>query len=668
MHRFAPIDASSQTLSAQLYPDEHVIAQQDGVGLYDGKDKAPEYFDGRLYLTSHRLVFINSNRRAQSIALALDTVEQTEYWTGFLKSSPKITLLLSAPASPASNGQPTRDSSASAMTSTISSANNFASTSKTMFLSPEEANNALAGQRTWVCRVCGMRNTPSAQSGGAKCSLCGVSRDKQASSSPVPGATSSASSPASLAASRSPTPRIDRDPYGRTGTPPPLPPPPPSQQLVKPAEANLKSTDPADSRIACPACTFLNHHSMSSCEVCDTPLHSAKRTIDQKPDLASRSSTPGHESDAIKRSSLSPSPSLPVFVRLSFRKGGERTFYAALKEALSKKAWDYDRPSTTSKDGNSSTTTSAGIDAIMKGFDLNTRDRDDSMEDALKDLDALMRKAKEMISLAKSMNERLSAVQASNSLSNSTEAAEAKAASSLASTSLARIGLIDAPVTTDMVSDQTGYNHELAKELGSILCRKDSGGLIEKGVMGLDEVWCLWNRARGVALVPPSSLRSCAQFLPLYTSPRISLQTFKSGLTILHTPKHSLQAFSNRLLDALDVKVAMSLSWSETLQQQGDFVGEGGVSLVEEGSTRAERQGMTLLEIARNERESTTTTATTRSDVSGGVSFNLIKEMVEHAETVRGVVCRDEQSGQGTRWFRNHISDPNWELEWDGTR
>lgn len=36
-------------------------------------------------------------------------------------------------------------------------------------------------------------------------------------------------------------------------------------------------------------------------------------------------------------------------------------------------------------------------DAIMRGMDLDSRDREDSLDDALKDLDSLMRKAKDMV-------------------------------------------------------------------------------------------------------------------------------------------------------------------------------------------------------------------------------------------------------------------------------
>lgn len=36
-------------------------------------------------------------------------------------------------------------------------------------------------------------------------------------------------------------------------------------------------------------------------------------------------------------------------------------------------------------------------DAIMRGMDLDSRDRGDSLDDALKDLDSLMAKAKDMV-------------------------------------------------------------------------------------------------------------------------------------------------------------------------------------------------------------------------------------------------------------------------------
>ena len=207
-----------------------------------------------------------------------------------------------------------------------------------------------------------MKNLPSAIL-GAQCGLCGVARD--------PTATTSAP------ASRSATPVGGG--YRR-------------------AEPPLPSVD-ADPRVPCPICTFLNHRSMASCELCDSPLPSARSSTN----LAStRSSTP-----------LPAASSSDPFVRLSFRKGGEKTFYAQLKSALEAKEWDLDRLG--KGRGRRDEESGAGIgelplfgrvrggadtwfaDGILRGIDMDAKEREDSLEDALKDLDALMANAKSMV-------------------------------------------------------------------------------------------------------------------------------------------------------------------------------------------------------------------------------------------------------------------------------
>ena len=45
-------------------------------------------------------------------------------------------------------------------------------------------------------------------------------------------------------------------------------------------------------------------------------------------------------------------------------------------------------------------------DAILRGIDLNSQTRTDSLEDAVKDLESLMKKAKEMVSISVEMPAR----------------------------------------------------------------------------------------------------------------------------------------------------------------------------------------------------------------------------------------------------------------------
>lgn len=101
------------------------------------------------------------------------------------------------------------------------------------------------------------------------------------------------------------------------------------------------------------------------------------------------------------------------------------------------------------------------------------------------------------ISLAQTINARLAPSSTAAAAAAGATTAEERQAVSLASTSLQSLGLVSAAVTADLVSDSKRYHEELAKELAEVL-RK--GGIMERqgGIVGLDEVWCLWNRARGV--------------------------------------------------------------------------------------------------------------------------------------------------------------------------
>jgi ESCRT-II complex subunit VPS36 len=124
------------------------------------------------------------------------------------------------------------------------------------------------------------------------------------------------------------------------------------------------------------------------------------------------------------------------------------------------------------------------------------------MYDALKDLDALMVKAREMVRLAGELNERLTAVTELNASSGG-GGAEPETATFIRS-SLAQLGLrmTDAPVTLDMTRDEKEWYEQLARELAAVL--QGTGGKNGPGMMGnrgiipLDEVWGGWNRVRGV--------------------------------------------------------------------------------------------------------------------------------------------------------------------------
>ncbi|GAA5931968.1 hypothetical protein JCM10213_006718 [Rhodosporidiobolus nylandii] len=645
MHRFTPLALPSPSaLSALLYPDEHIVQQQPDVGLYNGKDKSPAHQLGTLALTTHRLLYLShAAPHRHSLALPLSSIRQTEFWGGFLKSSPKITLTLSGSGGEdgAEGGGTAREDGGAQH-------------------EPEELHRKLAQEaqgREWICRVCGMKNAPS-----PRCSLCGVPAD-----------SSSSSAPPSTAPSRFSTP-----------PPPPRPPvsapPPPPSPAVDPHEAGA--------RLACPVCTFLNHHSMTSCEMCGSSLF--------PPSAASSSSLPSSlpSSTAPTPRPSTPAPAAggdkPEFVRLSFRKGGAGGFYTKLKEELAARRWEVrgvEKKSTgpakgKGKEGEAGEEEGKGggggigapsslalmfgssdapcpsvhpatplpyspltrprrADAILRTLDLSAQEREDEMDVALADLESLMKRAGEMIALARSLSTQ--STQSSALSPSASPSPSSSEAAQLATRSLSQLGLLSAPaVTAAEARSQEEYHRQLAGELRDVVRKSGLLGSFDtegegdeergRGIVGLDEVWCAWNRARGVALVSPRDLRLALSHLPALppspSAPPLRTRTFPSGLTILHTPRFSLPSFSARVLEALDVRQAVAASLEE---------------LPSDAEEAAEREGLTLLDLARLE----------------GLSVGLVKELVELVELGDGAsgrgggeIVRDEQGGEGCRWFR----------------
>jgi len=116
------------------------------------------------------------------------------------------------------------------------------------------------------------------------------------------------------------------------------------------------------------------------------------------------------------------------------------------------------------------------------------------MQTALQDLEALMKQATVMVQLAQSLNKSLTEHEAHREQLP-------EDAKFIIGSSMARLGLTsETVITPDMVKDDEEWLDELARELGNVLVGSGQvGGLMkDRGIIGLDEVWGGWNRARGV--------------------------------------------------------------------------------------------------------------------------------------------------------------------------
>ncbi|KAN0118246.1 EAP30/Vps36 family domain containing protein [Russula decolorans] len=436
----------------------------------------------------------------------------------------------------------------------------FTSSAKvTIYLTPDApaVEDGHETDESWQCDVCDYFNPPGASPTGAKCALCGVPRPKALSATLTPPRAASAPPSSTYLSPSSPTPPISQA-----------------------------------KEIGCPACTFLNRPSLAECEICGTALPKVAS-------VSSRSETPKPEGAGDDS----------TIVRLSFRRGGDKALYAALKRSTLGRAW---QTNAIGQRTASSTSERFGIDGLVRGVESSTQSAQLDMNDALKDLDALMVKAREMVRLAGELNDRLTAV---TELDASSSGAEPETATFIRS-SLAQLGLrmADVPVTLDMARDEKRWYEQLARELAAVLQgsggKNGAGMMGDRGIIPLDEVWGGWNRARGVALLTPSQFLQVVPHLPTYTDPIITERTFHaSGLRVLHTPTYTLAAFAARLHGMLLLSGAR-----------------------------------TTLEIAQEE----------------GVPIGLASEMVDEAEA-KGVVCRDEAEHGEIRWWMNVFQGYVWD-------
>ncbi|KAF9566050.1 hypothetical protein CPC08DRAFT_704135 [Agrocybe pediades] len=525
-----PVDGTIP-VQALLYNDEELLASQDSVGIYDGTQKSPDHQNGTMHVTSHRLFFLNGHRAStKSFEMDLSFVVQTEYYAGLFKSSPKVTCHLS--------GEPT----------TLGS------------VQPQVAH---AQFDSWECEVCAYRNPPGLSPAAARvCALCGVPRTAV----PTPTASVSASHQVS---SSLPTSALAS-----------------STSLPSASSPNSTATQTS---IACPACTFLNHPSLRACEICSTELpRPPKGQLRSAP--SSRPITPDLDDDDDES---------PKMIKISFRKGGDKPFYAALKRSLKSKAWEENGIGMSStQDANSinpdrNAVGRLGITGILRTVEYSANSRETHMRDALQDLEALMVKAKDMVKLAAELNEKLTAASTTTAATATAATTDFSGSSAPVPTlvssepeeatfirsSLSQLGLqmANTPVTLDMIKDERRWFEELARELAHVLQGPPDlnidgatlGGLMkDRGIIALDEVWGGWNRARGVALIPPSTLLQVIPHLPAYTNPTIRHRAFASGLNVLHTPPYTTAAFSSRLSGYLMLngpKTTIEISLEENL-------------------------------------------------------------------------------------------------------
>ncbi|KAK3709077.1 Vacuolar protein-sorting-associated protein 36 [Vermiconidia calcicola] len=466
---------------------EALLFIANGVGLYDGKFKLPNYQKGHLYLTSHRVCYVDDEEpRKYSVAVDLKEIERTEFYAGFLKSSAKITLF---PKPSKRNLQGIRSPIPQYAYPSDALVDASATSSRSLGRSPAPARNLNA---TWAC--------------GIKPSLALMIKAAVSAMSTRPAASTNTSS------QRNSTVSSDLD----------------SCDTQSSALASRQTV------VACPRCTFQNDASLPNCEICGASLQNSYAS-----QLVQRPESPGPTLSG----SIIGNDTIET-IKFSFRAGGEKTFLERLKGALVQRKWLLQSAPPVPKPARSATLSNGspwqvpdttrtdtpyqrvvGIAGLeRRGAELRENNKA-VIGTAFEDLEALMTSAKEVIAMAEQFSRQ------TNSGTNS-ESSEAKA---LLSDSASALGLV---ATKDMLgtgsASETLYSTELARNLAEFLT-DDRRGILRKegGIMSLVDLWAVFNRTRnGIELISPLDFEKAATMWESLQLP-IRLRRFRSGLLVV---------------------------------------------------------------------------------------------------------------------------------------
>ncbi|KAF9874647.1 EAP30/Vps36 family protein [Colletotrichum karsti] len=602
-------------LRPSYLPDEVLLFVQDNVGLYEGKFKLPHQQNGQVYLTSHRVCYVDKEEpRKHSVALDLKDVDRYEFYAGFLKSSAKITLI----------PKPLKRSSLQTRASAISSPRPGAGSPARADSPYRPPPDPTATAATWVCTICSFSNpvpsnfdptTANIHTPLPPCLACGIKPTlAHVLKASISNATSRTPAPPSPTVS-SPLAVRSRSTSNRPDDSGSLPPWPAASNITG---APQNPSDPS-ATFQCPRCTFLNHPSLLACEMCGAPLISQDipQVVAQE---TQRTESPGPV--------LNPSAAgqdTAESVKISFRGGGEKIFYERLKGSMTQRKWllqgapPIPQSSRTIDDNGVIVRAPVATPARPKGVGiagleqrgLDMRKNNEVMiGSAFEDLDALMASAKEIVALAERFARQ----------ANGGSGAAASEANALLAESASQLGLV---TTKDIVggsSSETLYLSELARNLAEFLT-DDARGVLKKagGIINLVDLWAMFNRARGgVELVSPMDFEKAAQMWESLKLP-VRLRKFKSGVLVVQssdrTDETTIKALVSWLDDLHEFPPEKELAWD--WRQFG--------------------RGVTARDAAER----------------FGWSIGVAEEELEMAEE-RGVLCR-EDGIEGLKFWKNYI-------------
>ncbi|XP_028807563.1 vacuolar protein sorting-associated protein 36 [Neltuma alba] len=221
-------------------------------------------------------------------------------------------------------------------------------------------------------------------------------------------------------------------------------------------------------------------------------------------------------------------------------KGDSDVFLSKFWESWRARAWELQSEPSSSSVSGSNTSSSGmfssdgtlrmvGVSGILRKEQESWESTDRSLQEAFHNLNALMSKAKEMVTLAEKM--RLKLLSGSNSQTNETNDEEMGSKEEMQDWLLS-VGIIS-PVTKE--SAGALYHQQLSRQLADFvkIPLERAGGMIN-----LIDIYCLFNRARGTELISPDDLLQACMLWEKFDVP-VLLRKFDSGVMVIQNKSHS---------------------------------------------------------------------------------------------------------------------------------
>jgi ESCRT-II complex subunit VPS36 len=231
-------------------------------------------------------------------------------------------------------------------------------------------------------------------------------------------------------------------------------------------------------------------------------------------------------------------------IGLRFEKDGKDEFLLAVQKALERKSWErnmvLEKPPEPTEEVNVFSTTNAGVAGIIRRQERNLQSADNITKSALTDLDTLMLRAKEAISVVQRYASYTAGEDKDDAMSETTSQAMEK---NEMETIMQNIGIVS-PVTKFSAGRQ--YHEQLARQMADLLLQQ---GRLDRlgGMITLTDLYCLFNRARGTELVSPDDLLKAAS-LTQKLHLGLKLRIFDSGVKVIQADSHNEAAVGQRIL------------------------------------------------------------------------------------------------------------------------